>query len=241
LDNYLYFARNSLIVPSSTEENYLKAIYKLQQNGGNSVSNSDLSRELSIQSASVTDMLKKMDKKKLIHYEKSKGVKLTEKGKQLAISTIRRHRLWEMFLVEKLEFGWEEVHDIAEQLEHIQNEELINRLDAFLGHPKADPHGDPIPNSNGVFAKAKSVLLSEMQENHQGKFTGVTDHSPSFLGYLNKIGLNLGDSIKVKSIEEFDNSYTLKLKGKKEIIVSNKVANSLLISGPLPAALNWRK
>lgn len=215
---------------SFTEENYLKAIFKLQQNRDYTVSNSDLSKELGIQSASVTDMLKKMDKKKLIHYEKSKGVKLTEKGKQVAISIIRRHRLWELFLVEKLQFGWEEVHDIAEQLEHIQSEELINRLDSFLGHPKADPHGDPIPNSNGVFAKAKSILLSEMRQSNHGKFTGVTDHSPSFLSYLNKIGLNLGDSIKVKAIEEFDNSYTLQLKGKNEIIVSNKVANSLLIS-----------
>lgn len=215
---------------SFTEENYLKAIFKLQQNRDYTVSNSDLSKELGIQSASVTDMLKKMDKKKLIHYEKSKGVKLTEKGKQVAISIIRRHRLWELFLVEKLQFGWEEVHEIAEQLEHIQSEELINRLDSFLGHPKADPHGDPIPNSNGVFAKAKSILLSEMRQSNHGKFTGVTDHSPSFLSYLNKIGLNLGDSIKVKAIEEFDNSYTLQLKGKNEIIVSNKVANSLLIS-----------
>lgn len=215
---------------SFTEENYLKAIFKLQQNRDYTVSNSDLSKELGIQSASVTDMLKKMDKKKLIHYEKSKGVKLTEKGKQVAISIIRRHRLWELFLVEKLQFGWEEVHEIAEQLEHIQSEELINRLDSFLGHPKADPHGDPIPNSNGIFAKAKSILLSEMRQSNHGKFTGVTDHSPSFLSYLNKIGLNLGDSIKVKAIEEFDNSYTLQLKGKNEIIVSNKVANSLLIS-----------
>ena len=215
---------------SFTEENYLKAIYKLEQYSTNIVANSDLSKELGIQSASVTDMLKKMAKKKLIHYEKSKGVKLTDKGRQVAISTIRKHRLWELFLVEKLQFGWEEVHEIAEQLEHIQSEELINRLDGFLGYPKADPHGDPIPNSNGVFAKAKSILLSEMKESEQGKFTGVTDHSASFLSYLSKIGLNLGDTIKIKSIEAFDNSYTLQLKGKVQLIVSNKVANSLLIS-----------
>jgi DtxR family Mn-dependent transcriptional regulator len=217
-------------VHSFTEENYLKAIYKLQEQTGEIVANSDLARVLEVHSASVTDMLKKMAAKKLILYEKSKGFKLTEKGKQVAISIIRKHRLWEVFLVEKLKFGWDEVHEIAEQLEHIQSEELINRLDQFLGHPKADPHGDPIPNSNGVFAKSKSRLLSEMKENNQGKFTGVTDHSASFLSYLDKVGLTLGDSIKIKFVEAFDNSYTLQLKGKNELTVSNKVANSLLIT-----------
>ena len=215
---------------SFTEENYLKAIYKLQEQTGESVANSDLAKALEVHSASVTDMLKKMAAKKLIIYEKSKGFKLTEKGRNVAISIIRKHRLWEVFLVEKLKFGWDEVHEIAEQLEHIQSEELINRLDQFLGNPKADPHGDPIPNSNGVFAKSKSRLLSEMKEDNQGKFTGVTDHSPAFLSYLDKIGLSLGDTIKIKSIEIFDHSYTLQLKGKNELTVSNKVANSLLIT-----------
>lgn len=215
---------------SFTEENYLKAIFKLQEQTGEIVANSDLAKSLEIHSASVTDMLKKMAAKKLINYEKSKGFKLTEKGKQIAVNIIRKHRLWEVFLVEKLKFGWDEVHDIAEQLEHIQSEELSNRLDQFLGYPKADPHGDPIPNSNGVFAKSKSRLLSEMKENNQGKFTGVTDHSPAFLSYLDKIGISLGDNIKVKSIEPFDYSYTLQLKGKNELTVSNKVANSLLIT-----------
>lgn len=221
---------NFAVLHSFTEENYLKAIYKLQEQSGETVANSDLARVLDVHSASVTDMLKKMAAKKLIIYEKSKGFKLTEKGRQIAVTIIRKHRLWEVFLVEKLKFGWDEVHDIAEQLEHIQSPELISRLDQFLGHPKADPHGDPIPNSNGVFAKSKSVLLSEMKINTEGKFTGVTDHSPAFLSYLDKIGLSLGDSIKVKSIEAFDHSYTLQLKGKSELMVSNKVANSLLIT-----------
>jgi DtxR family Mn-dependent transcriptional regulator len=215
---------------SFTEENYLKAIYKLQEHNGETVTNSDLAKAMDVQAASVTDMLKKMAKKKLINYEKSKAFKLTEKGKQVAVSIIRKHRLWEVFLLEKLGFGWDEVHEIAEQLEHIQSEPLINRLDAYLGHPKADPHGDPIPNSNGEFAKSKSILMSEMKENTQGKFTAVIDHSPSFLSYLDKIGLSLGDSIKIKAIEEFDRSYTLQLKGKKELTVSSKVASSLLIS-----------
>jgi len=217
-------------VHSSSEENYLKTIYKLQEQSGEIVINSDLARALEVHSASVTDMLKKMARKKLIHYEKSRGVRLTEKGKQVAIVIIRKHRLWELFLVEKLGFKWDEVHEIAEQLEHIDSEPLINRLDAYLGHPKSDPHGDPIPNADGVFSKSKSVLLSEMKKGNEGKFTGVIDHSASFLNYLDKIGISLGDTIKIKAVEEFDKSLTLQLKGKNELIVSNKVADSLLIT-----------
>ncbi len=215
---------------SFTEENYLKTIYKLQEQSEEPVANSVLARSLNVNAASVTDMLKKMAEKKLIHYEKSRGFRLTEKGRQVAVSIIRKHRLWEVFLVEKLDFKWDEVHDIAEQLEHIQSEDLINRLDTYLGRPKLDPHGDPIPNANGVFAKSRSVLLTEMQKNESGKFVGVTDHSVSFLAYLDKLGLSIGDTIRIKSIEEFDNSYTLLLKGKKETVVSHKVANSLLIA-----------
>jgi len=215
---------------SFTEENYLKAIFKLQEQNGETVGNSDLAKSLDVQSASVTDMLKKMAKKKLINYEKSKGFKLTEKGRHIAVNIIRKHRLWEVFLLEKLGFGWDEVHEMAEQLEHIQSERLIDRLDQYLGHPKSDPHGDPIPNANGVFTKSKSILLSEAREGIQVRFVGVTDHSSSFLTYLDKLGISLGDSLTIKAIEDFDNSFTLQLKGKKEAIVSFKVANSLLVS-----------
>jgi len=215
---------------SFTEENYLKTIFKLQEQYGDTVANSDLAKAMEVHSASVTDMLKKMAKKKLINYEKSRGFRLTEKGKQIALSIIRKHRLWEAFLVEKLGFGWDEVHEIAEQLEHIQSESLINRLDAYLGHPKADPHGDPIPNANGVLVKSKSILLSELKKDQSGKFTGVIDHSPAFLSYLDKIGIGLGDTIKIKNIEAFDNSITLQLRGKTELVVSLKVANSLLVT-----------
>jgi DtxR family Mn-dependent transcriptional regulator len=217
-------------VQSFTEENYLKAIFKLQEQAGETVVNSDLAKAMDVQMASVTDMLKKMARKKLIIYEKSRGFRLTENGRLIAVSIIRKHRLWEVFLVNKLGFGWDEVHEIAEQLEHIHSEALINRLDSFLGHPKADPHGDPIPSANGVFAKSKSLLLSEMKKDGQAKFTGVADHTPGFLNYLDKIGLALGDTIKVKEIEEYDHSYFLQVKGKKTLTVSNKVANSLLMS-----------
>ncbi|HQS05237.1 MAG TPA: metal-dependent transcriptional regulator, partial [Daejeonella sp.] len=148
---------------------------------------------------------------------------------KIAISIIRRHRLWEVFLVNNLGFGWDEVHDIAEQLEHIQSEDLVNRLDKYLGHPNADPHGDPIPNVNGEFAKSKAIPLSNLPVGKQAKFSGVIDHSSSFLSYLNKIEFALGDPIRVKSIEEYDNSYTLQLKNEREIVVSSKFVNSILV------------
>jgi len=217
-------------VHSFSEENYLKAIFKLQEPNGEIVATSALAQVLGVNSASVTDMLKKMARKKLVLYQKSKGFKLTEKGRQVAIGIIRNHRLWEVFLVDKLGFRWDEVHELAEQLEHIHSEALTNKLDDFLGYPKSDPHGDPIPDANGVFAKSKSTLLSTMNSGSTGKFTGVTDHTAAFLNYLDKIGLSLGDTIKVKNVEEFDKTYTLVLKAKKEVVVSFKVANSLLVS-----------
>ncbi len=214
---------------SFTEENYLKAIFKLEEQTGERVNNTDLARALLIHSATVTDMLKKMSHKKLISYEKSRGFKLTEKGKKIAVDIIRRHRLWEVFLVNKLEFGWDEVHEIAEQLEHIQSEDLIRRLDRFLGHPKADPHGDPIPNEKGEFAKSKATLLATLNRGTTCVLSGVTDHSVAFLSYLDKVKLSLGDSIKIIDIEEYDNSFTLGLKGRIKITISNKIANSLLV------------
>lgn len=215
---------------SFTEENYLKALYKLQEASPDGVATSSLAQALGVHPPSVTDMLKRMAVKKLVSYQKSKGSRLTEKGKQAAIGIVRKHRLWEVFLVEKLRFGWDEVHELAEQLEHINSDELINRLDQFLGSPKADPHGDPIPDANGVLPKTKAVALSSMVAGQEGIFTGVGDHSPAFLNYLDKTGLSLGDKIKVISIEDFDLSYLLQLKGKKLVSVSNKVATSLLIS-----------
>lgn len=214
---------------SFTEENYLKAIYKLEEQAGDTVINSELAKALSIHSATVTDMLKKMSQKKLIIYEKSKGFKLTEKGKEIAVSIIRKHRLWEVFLVNNLGFGWDEVHDLAEQLEHVQSADLVNRLDTYLGHPKTDPHGDPIPNADGQFAKSNAILLSKLIPDRSAKLTGVTDHSTAFLSYLDKIGFALGDTVKVVSIAEYDKSYTLELKNKRELSVSFKIASNLFV------------
>ena len=215
---------------SFTEENYLKAIYKLQESNGEVVATSSLAQVMGVHAPSVTDMLKRMATKKLVTYQKSKGFKLTEKGLKVAVSILRNHRLWEVFLVDKLGYKWDEVHELAEQLEHIHSEDLTNKLDKFLGFPKADPHGDPIPDANGVLPKSKAVLLSTFAEGDQGTFTGVTDHSAAFLNYLDKTGFSLGDPIKVKGIEEYDQTYTLQLKGKKEVVVSFKVANSLLLT-----------
>lgn len=215
---------------SFTEENYLKAIYKLQEVNGEVVATSALAQVMGVHAPSVTDMLKRMAQKKLVTYQKSKGFKLTEKGKQVAVGIIRNHRLWEVFLVDKLGFRWDEVHDLAEQLEHIHSETLVNKLDAYLGFPKADPHGDPIPDANGVLPKSKSVLLSNLKAGDQGTFTGVNNHTAAFLNYLDKAGISLGDSIKVKGIEEYDQTYTLQLRGKREVTVSFKVANSLLVN-----------
>jgi DtxR family Mn-dependent transcriptional regulator len=217
-------------VHSFTEENYLKAIYKLQETNGEIVATSALAQVMGVHAPSVTDMLKRMSQKKLVTYQKSKGSKLTEKGKQVAVGIIRNHRLWEVFLVDKLGFRWDEVHDFAEQLEHIHSEVLVNKLDAYLGFPKADPHGDPIPDANGVLPKTKSVLLSSLKAGDQGTFTGVTDHTATFLNYLDKSGISLGNAIRVKAIEEYDRTYTLQLDEKKEVVASFKVANSLLVN-----------
>jgi DtxR family transcriptional regulator, Mn-dependent transcriptional regulator len=216
-------------VHSFTEENYLKAIYKLQETNDDGAATSALAQVMGVHAPSVTDMLKRMAAKKLVIYQKSKGVRLTEKGKKVAVGIIRNHRLWEVFLVDKLGYTWDEVHDLAEQLEHIHSEDLINKLDKFLGFPKADPHGDPIPDASGMLPKSKAVLLSSLKAGERGTFTGVTDHSAAFLNYLDKAGISLGDPIKVKAIEEFDQTFILHLKSKKEISVSYKVANSLLV------------
>lgn len=215
---------------SFTEENYLKAIYKLQETNGEVVATSALAQVMGVHAPSVTDMLKRMAGKKLVTYQKSKGVKLTERGRQVAVGIIRNHRLWEVFLVDKLGYKWDEVHDLAEQLEHIHSEDLTNKLDKFLGFPIADPHGDPIPDANGVLPKSKAVLLSTLKINEQGTFTGVTDHTAAFLNYLDKAGISLGNIIKVKDIEEFDQTYTILLKDQKDTVISHKVANSLLVN-----------
>lgn len=214
---------------SLAEENYLKAIYKLHEKSGAMVNTSALADSLQINAASVTDFIKKMASKKLISYEKSKGVRLTELGRAVAVNIIRKHRLWEVWLVNKLDFKWDQVHEIAEQLEHVISDDLIEQLDKHLGFPKADPHGDPIPDAKGRFAKSTSKPLSECAVTDKLKFTGVADHSNSFLQFLTKSNLKLGDEILVESIEEFDNSFHVKINRKERKTLSKEVVKNLLV------------
>jgi len=214
---------------SLTEENYLKAIYKLHEKSGTMVSTSALAEELNVSAASVTDFVKKMAVKKLVSYEKSRGVILTDRGRQIAVNIIRKHRLWEVWLVSKLEFKWDEVHDIAEQLEHVVSEELITHLDKHLGYPKSDPHGDLIPDAKGNFAKTGSKPLSEYSKGDIVTFVGVAEHSNSFLQYLTKNNLTLGNEIKIEAIEEFDNSLHVKINNKLQMQFSKEVVKNLLV------------
>lgn len=214
---------------SYTEENYLKAIFKLSEKDNKSASTNAISKEMNTSAASVTDMLKRLADKNLINYEKYKGVTLTKKGNTLATNLIRRHRLWEVFLLEQLDFSWDEVHDIAEQLEHIKSDELIERLDRFLEHPKFDPHGDPIPDADGNFTYRKQVLLSSLNEKEKGIIVGVNEHSSSFLQYLDRHNLNLGASINVMEHFDYDSSKRIQLNGETEHILSSKVCQNLFI------------
>lgn len=213
-----------------TEENYLKAIYKLSVNSKEGVSTNSIAEILQTKAASVTDMLKKLSDKKLINYQKYQGVSLTDKGIKIALNIVRKHRLWEAFLVEKLNFKWDQVHTLAEELEHINSDELIDRLDKFLGYPKFDPHGDPIPDHEGKFANQKAKLLSELPIGKTGVMIGVVDHSPSFLQYLDKLELNLGRSVKILEAFDFDNSLSIIINGKKPIHISNEVSKNILVS-----------
>lgn len=215
---------------SFAEENYLKAIYKLHETSGAMVTTSELAESLKVSAASVTDFIKKIAAKKLVTYEKSKGVKLTETGKHIAVNIIRKHRLWEVWLVDKLNFKWDEVHDIAEQLEHVVSNELIDHLDKHLGYPATDPHGDLIPDAKGRFAKTASKPLLDCNTGDKVKFVGVADHSNNFLQYLTKNKLHLGDEIEVESVEAFDSTFSVKVGGKENKIFSKEVVKNLLVA-----------
>ena len=212
---------------SQSEEDYLKALYHLEMDF-NSVSTNSIADYLDMKPSSVTDMLKKLAEKKFINYQKYKGTSLTKKGKLIALTIIRKHRLWETFLVDKLGFGWDQVHIIAEQLEHIKSEELIENLDNFLGNPKYDPHGDPIPNKEGEIEKMNQKLLVELKVSQKGIITGVKKGTASLLNYLDKEKVKLGDSIKVIEILEFDGTYIVEI-NKRKLTFSEKICQNLLL------------
>lgn len=211
-----------------SEENYLKAIYHLEETSKKGISTNSIAKKLDTKASSVTDMVKKLSEKKVIVYKKYQGVTLTEFGKKTAAIIIRKHRLWEVFLFEKLNFSWDEVHEIAEQLEHIKSEALIDKLNQFLGFPTIDPHGDPIPDKDGKITKRKKVKLSTLKENEQSVLLSIKDSSDDFLRYLDKKGIAIGHLIKVISIEPFDKSLQIEI-DKKEIVITDEIANNLLV------------
>ena len=215
---------------SLTEENYLKAIFHLSEDGTKAVLTNDLANEMSTKAASVTDMLKRLSGKGLIAYEKYYGVDVTKSGKAEALKIIRKHRLWETFLVDKLNFKWDEVHEVAEQLEHIQSPLLIEKLDEFLGFPKTDPHGEAIPDKNGKMEEVKQIPLSEAASNKKSTLIAVKDDSPTFLKYLSKLGMKLGSKISIVNKTEFDGSQEILIDGKKKAFISRDAAENLLVN-----------
>lgn len=214
---------------TSTEENYIKSIFKISENEKSSVSTNALAEMLGTSAASVTDMLKKLADKSLVNYKKYRGVSLTAQGKIIATKLVRKHRLWEVFLVEKLRFSWEQVHDIAEELEHIKSDELVSRLDAYLDYPKFDPHGDPIPNADGKFTIRNQFQLSELIPGHEAMLVGVRKHETSFLEYLNNLKIKIGSNILVKGITSYDKSMDIIINNKSEATISHQTAQSLLM------------
>lgn len=214
---------------SKAEENYLKAIFKIAEKENKSVSTNAIARQLNTTAASVTDMLRKLSEKELITYEKYKGVSLSTSGNKMATNLIRRHRLWEVFLVNKLRFAWHQVHDIAEELEHIYSEELIARLDAFLDYPKFDPHGDPIPNAEGKFTIRNQTALAELFAGQNGIVLGVKDSKDDFLKYLTDMQIKLGSAIKIQKITPFDKSMQIIIDERTEAVISHQVAMNLLV------------
>ena len=214
---------------SFTEENYLKAIYHLSDGGKIEVSTNALSDEMQTKPATVSDMIRKLAKKKVISYEKYRGVNISEPGKKIALYIIRKHRLWEVFLVEKLSFSWDEVHEIAEQMEHIKSPTLVERLDDFLGNPTVDPHGDPIPDKEGNFMVGPTIKLSELSQEERGVFVSVSDDDPRLLQYLDKVAFQLGDKFTVTDKVDFDGSIKLVTDQSNEVFLSGHIAGLLSI------------
>lgn len=211
-----------------SEEDYIKAIYHLGKGENSTVATNSIAEQMETKPSSVTDMVKKLSDKGLVNYKKYQGVTLSERGKNVALSIIRKHRLWEVFLVDKLNFSWDEVHDVAEQLEHIKSEKMVDHLDAFLGFPKIDPHGDPIPSKNGEFKKSIKKLLNEAPIGMEGICVGVKDSSVAFLKFLDKNNIALGDTVTVVDKEEFDGSLHIKV-NERNLHISDQIASNLFV------------
>ncbi|MBL7812847.1 MAG: metal-dependent transcriptional regulator [Bacteroidetes bacterium] len=214
---------------TTAEENYLKAIYKLQKANGQPAQTGALAEVFGIQAPSVTDMLKKLAEKHLVKYEKSRGVTLTADGLIVAVRIIRHHRIWETFLVRTLGFGWDQVHELAEQLEHVRSEEIVNRLEQFLQFPRFDPHGDPIPDRHGNIPEQNILLLSDAIPGQWYELTGIADTSQEFLQYLDRLSLAPGSRFRYQHLEPFDGSVHVQGAGEKDFLLSHSVANRLRV------------
>lgn len=215
---------------SLAEENYLKAVYHLSADGESEVSTNAIAEEMQTKAASVSDMMRRLSEKELVHYKKYQGVRISELGTKAALQVVRKHRLWEVFLVEKLKFSWDQVHDVAEQLEHIKSPLLISRLDEFLGHPKYDPHGDPIPDENGEFKEKPQVALFDTHIQDDGIVVAVKDTNTLFLQHLDRIGIYLGAKIKTLEKIEFDGSMEILIDQKNKLFISKEVAQNVLVT-----------
>lgn len=213
---------------TTAEENYVKSIFKLQE-GTSVVSTNAIAYDLDTKPASVTDMAKKLKEKKMIDYEKYQGITLTAEGRKLALQIVRRHRLWEVFLVDKLGFSWNEVHEIAEQLEHVKGEKLVNRLSEFLGNPTTDPHGDPIPDAHGKMNKIKQLVSLDKATSKRLEVAGVSDQSSSLLEFLNAKGIRLGTQIEIIERYDFDNSVEIKIKNQSAFTISEQVSKTIMV------------
>jgi Mn-dependent transcriptional regulator len=213
---------------TNAEENYIKAIFKLQD-GTAVVSTNAIAYDLDTKPASVTDMAKKLKEKKLIDYEKYQGITLTAEGRRYALQIVRRHRLWECFLVDKLAFSWDEVHEIAEELEHVKSEKLVNRLSEFLGNPTTDPHGDPIPDAQGKMSKSKQLISLDKATAKRLEVAGVSDQSSSLLEFLNAKGIRLGTQIEIIERYDFDNSVEIKIKNQSAFTISEQVSKTIMV------------
>lgn len=214
-----------------TEENYLKAIFQLQEDGKSKISTNSIAERLSTTPATVSDMLQKLAAKRMVNYLKYYGVSLTAGGKKKAINVVRKHRLWELFLFEKLGFNWDEVHEIAEQMEHIQSDVLVQKLYDFLERPKTDPHGDPIPDEFGVFPELNTVPLAVVDPKKAAIVVGVSDHRPDFLQYLQKIGLRIGKKLNILEVISYDKSMDIKIEGNgNPVHISHDAAKSIMVN-----------
>ena len=213
---------------SQTEENYLKVIYSLEISNSNNVSTTLISEAIKTKASSVTDMIQKLADKDLVHYKKYQGVSLTKIGQKIAVEIVRKHRLWEVFLLNKLNYNWDEVHELAEQLEHIKSDTLIDKLEAFLEFPTHDPHGDPIPDKEGNIEHHNDTMLSSVETGKSCVVIGIKDSSDPFLKFLDKLQIQLGSTLKVISKEPFDNSMLLKTES-ASISISNQISKNIFV------------